>query len=164
MTRTKWILSLLVWAALSGQAMADVFVFGGSGRLGSDVVKNLLAKGEDVVVFVRETSDRSRLAGLWEFPGGKLEAGETPEGALVRELHEELGIDANPTDLAPLTFASHSYETFHLLMPVFVCRRWRGIVMPKETQDIAWVDLHALDNYPMPAADAPLLPVLRSLL
>jgi 8-oxo-dGTP diphosphatase len=115
-------------------------------------------------ILLAQRPEGKAMAGLWEFPGGKLEAGETPEGALVRELHEELGIDANPTDLAPLTFASHSYETFHLLMPVFVCRRWRGIVMPKETQDIAWVDLHALDNYPMPAADAPLLPVLRSLL
>ena len=101
------------------------------------------------------------LAGLWEFPGGKVEAGETPEAALIRELQEELGIDTHASCLAPLTFASHSYDDFHLLMPLFACRRWQGIAQPREGQSLAWVAPKNLRDYPMPAADLPLIPILR---
>jgi 8-oxo-dGTP diphosphatase len=101
------------------------------------------------------------MAGLWEFPGGKVEPGETPEAALIRELHEELGIDTWSSCLAPLTFASHSYPDFHLLMPVFACRKWQGNLHPKEGQKLAWVRAGDLRSYPMPAADVPLIPVLR---
>ena len=101
------------------------------------------------------------LAGLWEFPGGKVEPGETPEAALIRELKEELGIDTWQSCLAPLSFASHSYEDFHLLMPLFACRRWQGIATPREGQTLAWVRARDLTNYPMPPADIPLIPILR---
>lgn len=101
------------------------------------------------------------MAGLWEFPGGKVEEGETPEAALVRELHEELGIETWDSCLAPLTFASHKYEDFHLLMPLFACRKWSGIVQPKEGQALKWVAARDLSKYPMPAADLPLIPILR---
>lgn len=101
------------------------------------------------------------MAGLWEFPGGKVESGETPEAALVRELHEELGIDTWTSCLAPLTFASHAYPDFHLLMPLFACRKWQGTVTPREGQTLAWVRPTALRDYPMPPADLPLIPVLR---
>ncbi len=101
------------------------------------------------------------LAGLWEFPGGKVEAGETPETALIRELKEELDIDTQASCLAPLTFASHSYPEFHLLMPLFACRRWHGIPRPTEGQTLAWVRPSALRDYPMPPADLPLIPILR---
>ncbi len=101
------------------------------------------------------------LAGLWEFPGGKVDPGETPEQALIRELHEELGIDTWKSCLAPLTFASHSYEDFHLLMPLFACRRWDGIATGREGQALAWVRPNQLRDYPMPPADLPLIPILR---
>lgn len=101
------------------------------------------------------------MAGLWEFPGGKVEPSETPEAALIRELHEELGIDTWKSCLAPLTFASHSYEDFHLLMPLFACRRWDGIVQGREGQALAWVRPDRLRDYPMPPADLPLIPILR---
>ncbi|MCL4117175.1 UNVERIFIED_CONTAM: hypothetical protein GTU68_065023 [Idotea baltica] len=101
------------------------------------------------------------MAGLWEFPGGKVEQGEKPEDALIRELHEELGIDTWASCLAPLTFASHSYDDFHLLMPVFACRKWDGIATPQEGQKLAWVKPNALKDYPMPAADIPLIAVMR---
>ena len=101
------------------------------------------------------------MAGLWEFPGGKVEAGESPEVALIRELHEELGINTWSSCLAPLTFASHSYETFHLLMPLFACRKWEGIPVAREGQTLKWVRANDLRSYPMPPADIPLIPILR---
>ncbi|MDP2373014.1 8-oxo-dGTP diphosphatase MutT [Reyranella sp.] len=104
------------------------------------------------------------MAGLWEFPGGKVDAGETPEQALVRELHEELGIETSTSCLAPIAFASHGYETFHLLMPVFVCRKWAGVPQPREGQALKWVAPLDLSRYPMPPADLPLVGLLRDLL
>jgi 8-oxo-dGTP diphosphatase len=104
------------------------------------------------------------MAGLWEFPGGKVDAGETPEVALIRELDEELGIDVTENCLAPFTFASHAYENFHLLMPLFVCRVWNGTVRSREGQALKWVRPLDLKNYPMPPADIPLVAMLRDLL
>ena len=104
------------------------------------------------------------LAGLWEFPGGKIEPGETPEEALIRELKEELDIDVAAKCLAPLSFASHSYPEFHLLMPLFVCRRWEGDIAPQQGQELAWVRAQKLADYAMPPADEPLKVVLRDLL
>jgi 8-oxo-dGTP diphosphatase len=103
------------------------------------------------------------MAGLWEFPGGKIEAGERPEQTIIRELREELGIDVTEACLAPLTFASHAYADFHLLMPLFVCRRWSGRVEPREGQEVKWVRPVRLRDYPMPPADAPLVPHLMDL-
>ena len=104
------------------------------------------------------------MAGLWEFPGGKVEAGEKPEATLIRELREELGIVVNEACLAPLTFASHGYADFHLLMPLFVCRRWEGTVTALEGQQLAWVRPNKLRDYPMPPADEPLVSHLTGLL
>ena len=104
------------------------------------------------------------MAGLWEFPGGKIGAGETPERALVRELKEELGIDTRESCLAPIAFASHAYDDFHLLMPLFVCRKWRGMPQPLEGQALKWARINELKNYPMPPADVPLIAQLRDLL
>lgn len=112
-------------------------------------------------VLLAQRPEGKSMAGLWEFPGGKVEPGETPEAALVRELHEELGIDTWTSCLAPLCFASHSYETFHLLMPLYACRRWQGTPLPREGQRLAWVAPARLRDYPMPPADLPLIPVLR---
>ncbi len=101
------------------------------------------------------------MAGLWEFPGGKVEDGETPEIALIRELEEELGINTWESCLAPLTFASHKYEDFHLLMPLFACRKWEGTPVSRERQRLKWVRAQELQKYPMPAADVPLVSILR---
>ncbi|MEM1076698.1 MAG: 8-oxo-dGTP diphosphatase MutT [Pseudomonadota bacterium] len=115
-------------------------------------------------VLLAQRPEGKSMAGLWEFPGGKIEPGETPEEALIRELQEELGIDTWQSCLAPLTFASHSYEDFHLLMPLFVCRKWEGTPISRERQTLKWVRAADLKAYPMPAADIPLIPVLRDLL
>lgn len=112
------------------------------------------------VLLARRPEGKS-MAGLWEFPGGKVEPLETPEAALIRELHEELGIGTWHSCLAPLTFASHAYDDFHLLMPLFVCRRWQGQPRPQEGQTLAWVRPNDLASYPMPPADIPLIPILR---
>lgn len=112
-------------------------------------------------VLLAQRPEGKSLAGLWEFPGGKVEQGESPEACLIRELKEELGIDTWASCLAPLTFASHAYEDFHLLMPLYACRRWEGIAHGAEGQNIAWVRANKLADYPMPPADLPLLPILR---
>jgi 8-oxo-dGTP diphosphatase len=115
-------------------------------------------------ILLAQRPEGKSLAGLWEFPGGKVEPGETPEETLVRELHEELGIVTKIACLAPLSFASHSYENFHLLMPLYICRRYEGIPQGKEGQALKWVRPQALRDYPMPPADEPLIPVLQDLL
>ncbi|MCB1490320.1 MAG: (deoxy)nucleoside triphosphate pyrophosphohydrolase [Rhodobiaceae bacterium] len=115
-------------------------------------------------VLIAQRPEGKSLAGLWEFPGGKVEPGETPEAALIRELKEELDVDATAACLAPLTFASHTYDDFHLLMPLYVCRRWSGRVTPREGQNTAWVRPLKLRDYPMPPADAPLIPHLIDLI
>ncbi|MEI6800940.1 MAG: 8-oxo-dGTP diphosphatase MutT [Pseudomonadota bacterium] len=112
-------------------------------------------------VLLAQRPEGKSLAGLWEFPGGKVESGETPEAALIRGLKEEMGIGTWQSCLAPLTFASHSYADFHLLMPLFACRRWEGTPQGQEGQTLAWVRPNALKDYPMPPADIPLIPILR---
>ena len=112
-------------------------------------------------VLLAQRPEGKSMAGLWEFPGGKVEPGETPEACLIRELQEELGIDTWESCLAPLTFASHTYEDFHLLMPLFACRKWNGIVQGREGQKLAWAAPTRLREYPMPPADIPLIPILR---
>jgi len=115
-------------------------------------------------VLIAQRPEGKQLAGLWEFPGGKLEPGERPEPALIRELREELGIEVKEACLAPLTFASHAYDSFHLLMPLYICRRWEGTVASKEGQALKWVRANKLRDYPMPPADIPLIPPLIDLL
>ena len=118
----------------------------------------------DTRVLLARRPEGKSMAGLWEFPGGKLDPGETPEDALIRELREELGIDVAAACLAPFAFASHAYDRFHLLMPLYLCRRWRGRIRAREGQTLAWVRPQALADYPMPPADRPLVPLLRDFL
>ncbi|TNC09224.1 (deoxy)nucleoside triphosphate pyrophosphohydrolase [Methylobacterium terricola] len=135
----------------------------------ADPVKLLLVVAVALVdpdgrVLLAQRPPGKQLEGLWEFPGGKLEPGERPEESLIRELAEELGITVKADCLAPLTFASHAYETFHLLMPLYVCRRWEGLVQSREGQALKWVRPRDLARYPMPPADVPLLPAIVDLL
>lgn len=122
-----------------------------------------LVDADGRVLIARRPAGRS-MAGLWEFPGGKVAPGETPEAALIRELQEELGIDTRESCLAPIAFASHRYDDFHLLMPLYACRVWKGLPTPREGQELAWVRPPRLSDYPMPPADAPLIALLRDLL
>jgi 8-oxo-dGTP diphosphatase len=149
-------------AATAAEPPAD------SGEAGRPVVLVLvvavaLVDGDGRVLLAQRPPGKA-MAGLWEFPGGKVHAGETPESALIRELDEELGIDVAANCLAPFTFASHRYADFHLLMPLYVCRVWQGIVTPREGQSLAWVRPPRLADYPMPPADKPLVAMLRDLL
>ena len=112
-------------------------------------------------VLLAQRPEGKKMAGLWEFPGGKVENGESPEHALIRELEEELDIRTAPSCLAPLTFASHSYDDFHLLMPVFICRTWEGTPKPLEGQTLAWVKSDEIETYDMPPADIPLIPFIK---
>ncbi|MDX1737358.1 MAG: 8-oxo-dGTP diphosphatase MutT [Alphaproteobacteria bacterium] len=137
----------------SGKASKDIIL----------VVAVALIDADGRVLIAKRPEGKS-MAGLWEFPGGKVDPGETPENALIRELHEELGIDTRTSCLAPLSFASHEYEDFHLLMPLFVCRMWEGEPHAKEGQELAWVRPVRLMDYPMPPADIPLIAMLRDLL
>jgi 8-oxo-dGTP diphosphatase len=127
------------------------------------VVAVALIDADNRILLAQRPQGKS-LAGLWEFPGGKLDRGERPEEALIRELHEELGIEVKEACLAPLTFASHAYDDFHLLMPLYVCRRWQGFVTAREGQGLKWVLARDLRKYAMPPADAPLIPALVELL
>jgi len=127
------------------------------------VVACALIDADDRVLIAQRPAGKS-MAGLWEFPGGKVEPGETPESALIRELSEELGVETKEACLAPLTFASHCYDDFHLLMPLYICRRWWGIAQSREAQRLKWVRAENLRDYPMPEADLPLIPALRELL
>jgi 8-oxo-dGTP diphosphatase len=137
-------------------------ITGADGRL-LLVVAVALIDVDGRVLLARRPPGKS-MAGLWEFPGGKVGAGETPEAALIRELKEELGVDTEASCLAPFTFASHGYADFHLLMPLYVCRVWKGRPQPHEGQELAWVRPEALTDYPMPPADKPLVAMLRDLL
>jgi 8-oxo-dGTP diphosphatase len=122
-----------------------------------------LVDPDDRVLLARRPEGKA-MAGLWESPGGKVDTGETPEAALIRELKEELGIDVTQACLAPFTFASHTYDDFHLLMPLYVCRRWKGIVTALEHRELAWVRPRRMEAYDMPPADKPLVAMLRDLL
>ncbi len=127
------------------------------------VVCVALVDGDGRVLLARRPAGKP-MAGLWEFPGGKVHPGETPEAALIRELAEELGIDVAEACLAPFTFASHRYESFHILLLLYVCRRWQGTVTAREGQELAWVRPVKMDQYAMPPADKPLVAMLRDLL
>lgn len=119
---------------------------------------------EDGRILLSQRPVGRSMAGLWEFPGGKIEPGETPEQALIRELNEELGIDTSENCLAPFTFASHAYEEFHLVMPLYICRKWRGHIIGREEQKLKWVKPGQLKEYAMPPADVPLVAMLSDYL
>ncbi|MGI9356039.1 MAG: (deoxy)nucleoside triphosphate pyrophosphohydrolase [Rhizobiaceae bacterium] len=127
------------------------------------VVACALIDADDRILLAQRPQGKA-MAGLWEFPGGKVDPGETPEAALIRELREELNVETKLACLAPLTFASHAYDEFHLLMPLYICRRWWGAAQPREGQTLKWVRTGALRDYPMPEADLPLIPALQDLL
>ena len=141
------------WAAETAQVQKDIVLVAAAALIDSD--------GR---VLLAQRPAGKTMAGLWEFPGGKVESGETPEQALVRELREELGVETRNSCLAPIAFASHGYDDFHLLMPLFACRVWQGFAVPREGQQIKWVHLRDLARYPMPDADKPLVALLRDLL
>ena len=147
-----------------GRLDNKVAIITGGGRGMGEATVRLFAQEGAKVVIADMIPEGKTLAGLWEFPGGKLEPGERPEPALIRELKEELGIKVEEPCLAPLTFASHGYETFHLLMPLYICRKWQGTVTPREGQQLAWVRANKLRDYPMPPADIPLIAHLTDLL
>ena len=136
----------------------------GAGGVGLVIVVACALVDADRRVLSAQRPPGKSMAGLWEFPGGKMEAGERPEQALIRELAEEIAITVSEACLAPLAFASHAYPDFHLLMPLYVCRRWDGIPVPQEGQTLAWVRPNRLRDYPMPPADVPLIPHLVELL
>ena len=140
----------------------------GAVRLGEALPTVLVAAialiDDDGHVLIAERPEGKSMAGLWEFPGGKIEAGELPEEALIREAKEELNIDITAACLSPFAFASHSYETFHLLMPLYLCRKWDGLVQGMEGQKTKWVKINKLRDYPMPPADEPLVAMLRDFL
>ena len=127
------------------------------------VVACALVDTDNRVLLARRPEGKS-MAGLWEFPGGKVRADETPEHALIRELREELGIDVSEACLAPFAFASHAYQDFHLLMPLYVCRQWNGVIAPREHAELAWVRPRRMGSWPMPPADTPLVAMLCDLL
>lgn len=127
------------------------------------VVACALLDADDRILLAQRPPGKA-MAGLWEFPGGKLEDGETPEAAIIRELKEEIGVETKIACLAPLTFASHGYKAFHLLMPLYICRRWWGEPQAREGQQLKWVRAARLRDYPMPEADLPLIPALQDLL
>ncbi|MDH3474569.1 MAG: 8-oxo-dGTP diphosphatase MutT [Rhodospirillales bacterium] len=139
-------------------------VSGASGRRPVVLVAAAALVDPDGRILLARRPEGKAMAGLWEFPGGKVQPGELPEQALIRELHEELGIDTRSSCLAPVAFASHSYPAFHLLMPLFACRVWRGEITPREGQELAWVRPARLGDYAMPPADEPLVALLRDLL
>jgi 8-oxo-dGTP diphosphatase len=137
--------------------------------MASDAVRLVLVVAAALIdadgrVLLAQRPKGKPLEGLWEFPGGKMGEGELPEAALIRELGEELGIVVKAACLAPLTFASHAYDDFHLLMPLYICRKWEGLVQPLDGQALKWVRPKDLRGYPMPPADAPLIPHLEDLL
>lgn len=132
-----------------------------TGPVKTVLVSAVIMVDVDGRILLAQRPQGKSMAGLWEFPGGKMEDGETPERALIRELREELGIDITEACLAPFTFASHTYEDFHLLMPCFLCRRWDGVVRGAEGQNLKWVRINDLKNYPMPPADEPLIAMIR---
>jgi 8-oxo-dGTP diphosphatase len=147
-----------------GAETADVAARQARGALPQILVVAAALVDVDNRVLLAQRPDGKSMAGLWEFPGGKVDTGETPEAALIRELHEELGIDTRESCLAPFTFASHSYEDFHLIMPLYVIRTWQGTPASKEGQTLTWVRPTKMKDYPMPPADIPLVAMLRDYL